>query len=75
MGGHGDTMVPLTGMSNIAGVSLDKMVEKGEITQSRLDEIVDRTLKRWGEIVGLLKTGSALCSTTSLQFRWLKVIC
>ncbi|MDO8953274.1 MAG: malate dehydrogenase [Gammaproteobacteria bacterium] len=59
MGGHGDSMVPLTGMSNIAGVSLDELVKTGKITQQRLDEIVDRTRKGGGEIVNLLKTGSA----------------
>lgn len=59
LGGHGDTMVPLTGMSNIAGETLISLVEKGKITQKRLDEIVDRTRKGGGEIVNLLKTGSA----------------
>ena len=59
LGGHGDTMVPLTQMSNIAGVSLDTLVSEGKITQARLDEIVDRTRKGGGEIVGLLKRGSA----------------
>lgn len=59
LGGHGDTMVPLTQMSNIAGVSLAEKVRSGAITQNRLDEIVDRTRKGGGEIVGLLKTGSA----------------
>ncbi|NQU63930.1 MAG: malate dehydrogenase [SAR324 cluster bacterium] len=59
LGGHGDSMVPLTGMSNIAGVSLDALVEKGAITAERLQEIVDRTRNGGGEIVGLLKTGSA----------------
>ena len=59
MGGHGDTMVPLTAMSNIAGVSLQKLVQKGKISAERLEEIVDRTRKGGGEIVGLLKTGSA----------------
>ena len=59
MGGHGDSMVPLTGMSNIAGITLDELVRAGKITQERLDEIVDRTRKGGGEIVGLLKTGSA----------------
>jgi len=59
LGGHGDTMVPLTGMSNIGGESLDALVAKGAITQERLDEIIDRTRKGGGEIVGLLKTGSA----------------
>ncbi len=59
LGGHGDTMVPLTGMSNIAGISLDDMVKKGKITQDRLDSIVTRARQGGGEIVGLLKTGSA----------------
>lgn len=59
IGGHGDTMVPLTGMGNIAGISLDEMVSTGRITEQRLNEIVDRTRKGGGEIVGLLKTGSA----------------
>lgn len=59
LGGHGDTMVPLTNLSNIAGVSLDQMVKEGKITQARLDEIVTRTRKGGGEIVNLLKTGSA----------------
>jgi len=59
MGGHGDSMVPLTGMSNVAGVSLDELVKQKKITQARLDEIVDRTRKGGGEIVSLLKTGSA----------------
>ena len=45
LGGHGDSMVPLTGMSNIAGVTLDMLVEQGKITAERLEEIVDRTRK------------------------------
>ncbi len=69
MGGHGDSMVPLTGMSNIAGESLDRLVERGAITQARLDEIVNRTRKGGGEIVGLLKTGSAFYApaTSAIQ--------
>jgi len=59
LGGHGDSMVPLTGMSNIAGVTLDKLIEQGKITRERLDEILERTRKGGGEIVSLLKTGSA----------------
>lgn len=59
MGGHGDSMVPLTGMSNVAGVSLNDLVKQGRLTQERLDAIVDRTRKGGGEIVNLLKTGSA----------------
>ena len=69
MGGHGDTMVPLTGMSNIAGVSLDTLVKQGKITQERLDAIVQRTRQGGGEIVNLLKTGSAFYApaTSAIQ--------
>lgn len=54
LGGHGDSMVPLTKTSNIAGVPL-----RDYIPADRLDAIVDRTRKGGGEIVSLLKTGSA----------------
>jgi malate dehydrogenase len=54
MGGHGDSMVPLTRHSNVAGVPLNKALSK-----DRLDAIVERTRKGGGEIVSLLKTGSA----------------
>ena len=54
LGGHGDDMVPLTRHSNIAGVPLEE-----SLPRDRLDAIVDRTRKGGGEIVALLKTGSA----------------
>jgi malate dehydrogenase len=54
LGGHGDEMVPLTGISNIAGVPLNQI-----LPSDRLASIVDRTRKGGGEIVNLLKTGSA----------------
>lgn len=54
LGGHGDTMVPLTRHSNIAGVPLNEY-----IPADKLEAIVERTRKGGGEIVGLLKTGSA----------------
>ncbi len=59
VGGHGDSMVPLTGMSNVAGITLETMVEQGKISRERLDAIVERTRKGGGEIVAHLKTGSA----------------
>ena len=59
LGGHGDTMVPLTRYSTVAGVPLPDMVEMGWSTKDKIDAIVDRTRKGGGEIVGLLKTGSA----------------
>jgi malate dehydrogenase len=54
LGGHGDEMVPLTHHSNVAGIPLDEL-----IPPDRLASIVDRTRKGGGEIVNLLKTGSA----------------
>lgn len=59
LGGHGDTMVPLTRYSTVAGVPLPDMVKMGWTTQDKIDAIVDRTRKGGGEIVALLKTGSA----------------
>ena len=54
LGGHGDEMVPLTQHSNVAGIPLREM-----ISPDRLEAIVSRTRKGGGEIVSLLKTGSA----------------
>lgn len=54
LGGHGDDMVPLTRHSNIAGVPLNEY-----LPADKLDAIVQRTRKGGGEIVSLLKTGSA----------------
>ncbi len=54
LGGHGDEMVPLTKQSNIAGIPL-----RDYIPADRLEAIVNRTRKGGGEIVNLLKTGSA----------------
>ena len=59
LGGHGDTMVPLTRYSTVAGIPLPDLVEMGWTTQERLDAIVQRTRDGGAEIVGLLKTGSA----------------
>jgi malate dehydrogenase len=59
LGGHGDTMVPLTRYSTVAGIPLPDLVALGWTTQERLDAIVDRTRNGGAEIVGLLKTGSA----------------
>ncbi|WP_420560063.1 malate dehydrogenase [Tepidicaulis sp.] len=59
LGGHGDTMVPLTRYSTVAGIPLPDLVKMGWTTKERLDEIVQRTRDGGAEIVGLLKTGSA----------------
>src|SRR6185436_1267820 len=59
LGGHGDDMVPLVRYSTVAGVPLPDLVKMGWSTQAKIDAIVERTRKGGGEIVALLKTGSA----------------
>src|SRR3954452_20902079 len=59
LGGHGDDMVALVRYSTVAGIPLPDLVKMGWTTQDRLDAMVDRTRKGGGEIVNLLKTGSA----------------
>ena len=59
LGGHGDDMVPSVRYSTVAGIPLPDLVKMGWTTQERLDAMVERTRKGGGEIVNLLKTGSA----------------
>ncbi|MCB9478812.1 MAG: malate dehydrogenase [Deltaproteobacteria bacterium] len=57
LGGHGDTMVPLTRYSSVGGIPVETL-----IPAERLAEIVDRTRNAGAEVVKLLKTGSAFYS-------------
>ena len=59
LGGHGDDMVPMTRYSTVGGLPLTVLVEQGVLSQADLDAIVKRTRGGGGEIVALLKTGSA----------------
>jgi len=59
LGGHGDTMVPVVEYSTVAGIPVPDLIKMGWSTQERIDAIVQRTRSGGGEIVGLLKTGSA----------------
>jgi malate dehydrogenase len=59
LGGHGDDMVPMIRYSTVGGLPLPVLVEQGALSQADLDGIVERTRKGGGEIVALLKTGSA----------------
>jgi malate dehydrogenase len=59
LGGHGDTMVPLTRYSTVAGIPVPDLVKMGWTTQERIDAIVQRTANGGGEIVKLLEKGSA----------------
>ena len=57
LGGHGDTMVPLVRYCTVAGIPVSKLLPKAKI-----DAIVERTKNAGGEVVALLKTGSAFVS-------------
>ena len=59
LGGHGDTMVPVIEYSTVAGIPVPDLIKMGWSTQEKIDAIVQRTRSGGGEIVGLLKTGSA----------------
>jgi malate dehydrogenase len=57
LGGHGDTMVPLVRYCTVAGIPVTKLLPR-----TKLDAIVERTKNAGGEVVALLKTGSAFVS-------------
>jgi malate dehydrogenase len=59
LGGHGDTMVPLTRYSTVAGIPVPDLVKMGWATQEKVDAVVKRTANGGGEIVKLLEKGSA----------------
>ncbi|MGQ4273690.1 malate dehydrogenase [Terrihabitans sp. B22-R8] len=65
LGGHGDDMVPLVRYSSMAGIPLPDVIRMGWTSQAKVDAIVERTRKGGGEIVGLLKTGSAFYAPAS----------
>jgi malate dehydrogenase len=65
LGGHGDDMVPIARYSTVAGIPLPDLVKMGWLKQDRLDAIIERTRKGGGEIVNLLKTGSAFYAPAS----------
>src|SRR4029078_4507552 len=58
LGAHGDSMVPLTRYSTVAGIPLPDLVKMKWTTQARLDAIVQRTRDGGAEIVNPRKTGS-----------------
>ncbi|MDX5985963.1 malate dehydrogenase [Sphingomonas echinoides] len=59
LGGHGDTMVPVIQYSAVSGIPVPDLIKMGRSTQEKIDAIVKRTRGGGGEIVALLKTGSA----------------
>ncbi|NJR78649.1 malate dehydrogenase [Sphingomonas corticis] len=59
LGGHGDTMVPVLEYSTVSGIPVSDLIAMGFSTKEKVDDIVKRTRGGGGEIVALLKTGSA----------------
>ncbi len=65
LGGHGDTMVPLTRYSTVAGIPVPDLVKMGWSTEEKIAQIEQRTRDGGAEIVNLLKTGSAFYAPAS----------
>jgi malate dehydrogenase len=65
LGGHGDTMVPLVRFSNVAGVPIPDLIKMKMISKDKVEKIVSRTRAGGGEIVSLLKSGSAYYAPAS----------
>ena len=69
MGGHGDTMVPLRTCTSVGGIPISQL-----LSASKLEEIIERTRKGGGEIVGLLKTGSAFYAPAAATTQMVEAI-
>lgn len=69
LGGHGDDMVPLPRHTSVGGIPLPDL-----LPQDQIDKIVDRTRKGGGEIVGLLKTGSAFYAPSAASVQMAEAI-
>ena len=59
LGGHGDSMVAMLGLTEIEGKKINDLVKNGKLSKEKLDQIVDRTKKGGAEIVKYLEKGSA----------------
>lgn len=69
LGSHGDDMVPLPQYTTVSGIPITKL-----LPQDRIDAIVERTRKGGGEIVALLKTGSAYYAPAASAVRMVQSI-
>jgi len=69
LGGHGDTMVPLTRLATVGGVPITELLPPQKVAA-----IVDRTVKGGGEIVALLKTGSAYYAPSAAAVQMVEAI-
>ncbi len=78
LGGHGDTMLPLLRYANVSGVPVTTLLNRKYKDKAKakeiLDKIVERTRKAGGEVVGLLKTGSAFYSPAAAAISMIEAI-
>lgn len=78
LGGHGDTMVPIVRYANVNGIPAMELLERkyGDKAKAKevMDAMVTRTKKAGGEVVGLLKTGSAFYSPAAATIAMVKSI-
>jgi len=65
LGGHGDTMVPLSRYSTVAGIPIPDLIDMGWSTKERIEKVIQRTRDGGAEIVKLLKTSSAYYAPAS----------
>jgi malate dehydrogenase len=72
LGGHGDTMVPIIDCTSIGGIPLKQFIKNGLISQTKLDEIIQRTRDGGAEIVKLLQTGSAYYAPAAAAIEMMK---
>ena len=59
LGGHGDSMVAMLGLTEVDGKKINELVKEGKIKKEKLDQIIERTKKGGAEIVKYLEKGSA----------------
>jgi malate dehydrogenase len=78
LGGHGDTMVPLVRYANVNGCPVMELLEKKYNDKAKAKEVmvamVERTKQAGGEVVKLLKTGSAFYSPASSAIQMAEAI-
>jgi malate dehydrogenase len=77
LGGHGDDMVPLIRFANVSGIPVIELLENkyGPVgAKEVMDDLVNRTRHAGGEIVGLLKTGSAFYSPAASAITMIEAI-
>ena len=59
LGGHGDSMVAMLGLTEVDGKKINELVQEGKIKKEKLNQIIERTKKGGAEIVKYLEKGSA----------------